>query len=132
MICAVCGSTSIRDRTTTFPRSNGPAFAGITTAQPERRALIRPGEEHLAALHLERVRARTRSGRDVPDQAPIATRTLAHACGSGQRSTPLRIANQARRRRHATNPRVLFPILAGERERERAESTSLRVRQYPP
>ena len=31
---AVCGSTSIFERTTTLPRLNGPATAGVTTSRP--------------------------------------------------------------------------------------------------
>ena len=34
MTAAVCGSTSIRDRTVTVPRLNGPATAGVTTSIP--------------------------------------------------------------------------------------------------
>ena len=76
VICAVCGSTLIAARTTTLPRLNGPATAGHHDRQPERGALIRAREEHLATLHPKWVRARARRDRRVPDQTARATRAL--------------------------------------------------------
>src|SRR5450759_3429876 len=40
--CAVCGSIRIEPLTTTFPRSNGPAIAGTTTASPNGPPLYDP------------------------------------------------------------------------------------------
>ena len=70
--CASVGSTSIAWRTTTVPRSNGPAIARTADRQPERRALVGP----------------------VRDTEPLREERLAPGAGADGRGADLRLDRQ--------------------------------------
>ena len=86
---AVAGSRLSAVRTTIVPRSNGPATAGVTIAEAQRRAFVRAGEVGLAG-GVVGGRAGAGGGVDVAD--PEAAGQLGLACSS----SPVLLAAAAR------------------------------------
>ena len=88
-ICAVSGSRLSATRTTTVPRSNGPASAGVIDDQRERRALVGPGEVGLA-VDLQRRGAGAGCDRGDADLALVRAARAFLLCGAGAAPRPRR------------------------------------------
>ena len=126
VICAVLGLIDMAALTTTFPRLNGPATAGVTMLRTERGSLVGTGQEHLAGPATAAASPSLRR----PGRGPIRL-SWPHcpldACGSGHCGIP---AIQAHIGQAASSPprqRGPVPLLTRERQGERAERTSRRA-----
>ena len=124
--CAVFGSTNNAARTTTLPRSNGPATAGTTIERPNGPPLYGPVKYTLAPC--------TQNG-SGPTPAPTVTvpmrETSEHlpalASASPHSGIPAIFPSKPLGH-HRREPRdLLFTVLTRERQRERTEGTRVVV-----